>query len=107
MAESDNKAIPFYDFETSELPHYYSEFEGFELYVLGVCSCGNEGCGSAVCEIVREKDYVVFRNFRYGHSLPKDAEFKFTNENYDSVMRAIFGDIEKYKLTTGRMNKYE
>ncbi len=107
LAEADYRAIPFYDFETNELPHYYNEFEGFELYILGVCSCGVEGCGSAVCEIVREKDYVVFRNFRYGHSLPKNAEFRFTHENYDSVMKAIFEDIEKYRLTTGRVNKYK
>lgn len=107
LAEADNKAIPFYDFETNELPHYYNEFEGAELYILGVCSCGVEGCGNAVCEITQEKDCVVFQNFRYGHSLPKGTEFRFTHENYDSVMREIFEDVENYKLTTGRVNKYK
>ncbi len=107
LAESDNRAIPFYYFENDDLPHFYSEYEGFELYVLGVCSCGDAGCGSAECEIVQEKDWVVFRNFRYGHSLLEDAEFRFTHENYNSVIKAIVDEVRKYKLTTGRVNKYK
>lgn len=102
LAELDNRAIPSYDFEKNELPSGYHEND----YILGVCSCGIAGCGSAECEILREKDCVIFRNFKYGHSLPENTEFRFTHENYDSVMRSIVEDIEKYKLTTGRVNKY-
>lgn len=101
LIEADNRMIPFYFFEKNILPQGYHEND----YLLGACSCGDSGCGSAECEIVREGDYVIFRNFKYGHSLPKDAEFRFTHENYASVMKAIIEEVEKYKLASGRVNK--
>ena len=102
LIEADNQAIPFYFFDKDILPKGYHDKD----YLLGVCSCGDAGCGSVECEIIREKDCVIFRNFKYGHSLPKDAQFKFTHENYDSVMKSIIEKVKKYKLTTGRVNKY-
>lgn len=102
LIEADNQAIPFYFFEKDVLPQGYHKND----YLLGACSCGDSGCGSAECEIIREDNCVVFQNFKYGHSLPKDAEFKFSHENYDSVMRSIIEEVKKYKLNSGRVNKY-
>lgn len=102
LIEADNRAIPFYFFDKDGLPQGYHEKD----YLLGVCSCGDSGCGSAECEIFRGEDCIVFHNFKYGHSLPKDAEFRFSHENYYSVMKSIIEEVKKYKLITGRVNKY-
>jgi hypothetical protein len=61
-----------------------------EVHVVGVCSCGEAGCGCTVCRVVREGEAVVFRDF-LGPGIPRLLEtgFRFSLSNYQAVMGGI------------------
>ena len=70
---------------------------------IGVCICGQSGCGAAECRVVREGDVVVFRDFS-GNVNPKHEqkekdgrEFRVTAVNYDSVIADIMKQAADYQ----------
>ena len=97
LAEIGDNAIPYYDFENKDLPYFRYEYKGVRQYIIAVCVCGNAGCGSETCQIIKEGDYVIFRDFSSGCNLPPDAEFKFSRENYDSIISQIVERVNEYK----------
>lgn len=102
----EDKAIPYYYFweDTKDLPVQIN-YEGKKLYLLGVCICGDAGCGSTECEIEKNQDYVQFKVFypSGGYQPPEEIKFRFTSENYESVVSAIRKQAKEYKET--RENK--
>ena len=95
----DEKAIPHYYFEDdgNDLPHFF-DYENRKHHLLGVCTCGNDGCGHIACEIEKSENFVVFRVYFYGSNKhPKDVKFKFSRENYDSAIGEIKRQAKEYK----------
>lgn len=96
----EDKAIPYYYFEedTSDLPLQIN-YEGKKLYLLGVCICGDAGCGSNECEIVKDQNYVEFKVYYppRGYQPPEEIKFRFARENYESVVSEIKRQAKEYK----------
>ena len=59
--QADNKAIPYWLFEISDLPKWCPYPHNKDVTILGVCSCGEVGCGSAGCIVVKKKKEVIFK----------------------------------------------
>lgn len=98
----EDTAIPYWLFE-GDLPHfrwYYGEDDP-SIKGIGVCSCGERGCGCVECRIVREGDVVVFRDFS-ADLRPKGErkEFRVTSANYDSVIAEIMRQVADYQACT-------
>ncbi|MGD1937714.1 MAG: hypothetical protein ACFCA4_09190 [Cyanophyceae cyanobacterium] len=73
-----------------------------EKKVVAVCSCGQWGCGSVRCDVVKSWDNkVVFTEFTVDpmHSKPFDrsVKFVFLENNYDAVASSIFREVNEYK----------
>ena len=96
LVESENEAIPYWVFE-DELPSWgINKESGFRI--VGVCDCGEYGCGNTRCRVIREKDNVTFREFFVdGYINPRNIEFKFSLENYNSVISGIIKEVKNYK----------
>ncbi len=96
----EDKAIPHYYFEgnENELP-YYVNYQSKKLHLLGVCICGDSGCGSTDCEIEKDQDYVELKVFypSGGYQPPEEIKFRFARENYDSVISEIRRQAKEYK----------
>ena len=101
LEESGDKAIPYWLFEKGDLPSYFNHYRQREEHLLGVCSCGESGCGSAGCVIEKDSEHVRFGEiFVDGFTFPSDYGFQFARENYDDVMRRIGEDLRKFKEET-------
>ncbi len=104
----DETTIPYHMFE-GDLPLGYWGQDDPSIKCIGVCICGNAGCGSAECRVVREGDVFVFRHFS-GSLKPnvewkekwKEAgkEFRVTSVNYDSVIAGIMRQVADYQAST-------
>ncbi len=98
LLEADNKAIPYYYFEENDLPSYFHNYRNMKVHTIGICSCGQGGCGESTCVLEKDKDFVVLKEiFKDGFEFPKDFSFKFSRENYDSVTNEIKKLAEEYK----------
>ena len=95
----EDRTIPYWYFE-GDLPHfswYYGE-EDSSIKCIGVCSCGEAGCGCVQCRVVREGHVVIFRDFN-ADLRPKDErkEFRVTSANCDSVIADIMRQVADYQ----------
>lgn len=99
----EDKSIPYYYFDGDEndLP-LQRNFENRKLYLLGVCICGESGCGSTECEVEKNQDSVELKVFypSWGYQPPKEIKFRFSRENYDSVISEIRERAKEYKEAT-------
>ena len=105
----EDKAIPYNYFEnyyfekdTNDLPfqlNYKGKYKDKKLYLIGVCTCGEAGCGSNECEIIKDQDYVELKVFypSSGYQPPEEIKFKFARENYESVVSEIKRQAKVYK----------
>jgi hypothetical protein len=97
--------IPYYYFE-GDLPSGYWGGDDPSIKVIGVCSCGEAGCGSAECRVIREGDTVVFRDFSScvnPHVAEKEKpkkEFRVSPANYDFVIAEIMKQVTDFQLRT-------
>ncbi len=99
LLKTNNKAIPYYYFE-NDLPSYFHNYSNKEVHIIGVCSCGVDSCGNATCVLEKGESFVTFREiFKDGFEFPKDFKFKFSRENYDSVISEIRKRAKEYKET--------
>lgn len=95
----DEKAIPYYFFEDNDvdLPTFF-DYENKKFHVIGVCTCGDIGCGSTNCEIEKNENSVNLQViFPAGYKPQKDFKFKFLRENYDSIIDEIKKRAKEYK----------
>ncbi|HEY0428551.1 MAG TPA: hypothetical protein VGC76_12290 [Pyrinomonadaceae bacterium] len=95
----EDKAIPYYLFEEDEvdLPAFL-DYEKKKYHVIGVCICGDAGCGSTDCEIEKDENVVDLQViFRGGYQPPEDIKFRFSRENYDAVIGEIKHRAKEYK----------
>lgn len=98
LAETGDNAIPYYEFENGDLPYFREEYKSVRQYIIAVCVCGNSGCGSESCQIIKQGDYVIFKDFSSGCSLStENYEFIFSRENYDSVINQILKRINEFE----------
>ena len=82
--------IPWWLFK-SGLPR-----DGLDDIVVGVCSCGEPGCGSTRCDIDLGGDVVTLRRFdgdARGDGVT--AVFQFRRANFDEVIQAIMAHIHR------------
>ncbi len=95
----DEKAIPYYFFEENDTDlTTFFDYENKKYHVVGICACGDAGCGSTDCEIEKVENFVNLQViFRGGYKHPKDLKFKFSRENYDSVISEIKKRAKEYK----------
>ena len=101
LFETEERKIPYYLFE-KDLPSYHSDYENKEFHIIGVCSCGDAGCGCLGCVLKKEADFVTLQEiFNDGFRFPKDLMFRFSRENYDSVLEEILGRVREYKEING------
>lgn len=99
LAEIDCRTIPQVYFDDCEidLPKPTDSYQNRKTHLFGVCSCGIDGCGSAVCEIEKNDDFVKLKIIA-----PKEFEsstnnqFKFSRKNYESVIGEIKKQIKEY-----------
>jgi len=53
-----------------------------EVRVVGVCTCGEQGCGCTVCRVIRDGDTVVFRDvLGPGIAAVLETEYRFSQAN--------------------------
>ena len=101
----EDTLIPYYLFE-GDLPLGYWGVDDPSIKVIGVCSCGEAGCGSAECRVVREGETVVFRDFsgcvnpNVAQKQQEGKEFRITSINYDSVIANIMRQVADYQART-------
>jgi hypothetical protein len=94
--------IPYYYFE-GDLPLGYWGKDDASIKCIGVCICGEAGCGSTECRVVREGETIVFRdisscvNPRYPEK-NDGKEFRVTSDNYNSIIAEIMTEVKKYKV---------
>jgi hypothetical protein len=98
---SSDTSVPYWLFKTGVALHPLSQIgTDIETRVVAVCSCGEYGCSSISCKVVRSWDNnIVFRDFT---RVPVSANpffdpslFYFAPVNYDSVINEIFEEIRK------------
>jgi len=88
-----NLSIPYYDID-GDLPNYWDVRDPLyeELRVLGMCCCGEQGCGHVRCRVVRSEYTVTLRDFRseFESHRWEDAEsppvIVLSRANYDAVV---------------------
>ena len=94
--------IPYWIIE-DDLPYFPPNWKDHdpEIRIVTVCSCGDEGCGSTQCRVIREGDLVLFRDFDYDASAEGAKKvFRFSRHNYDAVVAEIVRQAKEY--TTNR-----
>jgi hypothetical protein len=98
-------SIPYYYFEGNLPPGYWGADDP-TIKCIGVCSCGEAGCGAAECRVVREGDVIVFRDFsscvnpKFPERHDGEKEFWITSDNYDSVIAEIMKQVTDYHART-------
>jgi hypothetical protein len=71
-------------------------------YIVGVCSCGEWGCGSTTCQVDLVDDTATFHHFDDDASADGSARsYTFSRANYDEVMRAISIEIDAHSGAQG------
>jgi hypothetical protein len=101
LLNTKHKAIPYFYFEND-----FPKSERKERYLLAVCKCGVEGCGSVTFILEKQKDFVTFREiFNHRVELPKHFEFRFLHENYDAVIKEIIAKAGEYNKQYESQNK--
>jgi hypothetical protein len=100
--------IPYYYFE-GDLPLGYWGNEDARIKRIGVCTCGEAGCGSTESLVTQEGDTLVFRNISSVINLNASdsgdgREFRITLSNYNSVIESIMSEVEKYKASIDAVN---
>jgi hypothetical protein len=96
-----DREIPFYLVEEEDLPRptdsavlqWVSNVPRYrgqlaDVRLVGVCSCGEQSCGSTVCRVVREDNAVVFRDL-LGSGIAAETEYRFSQANYKAVVKEI------------------
>jgi hypothetical protein len=99
----DEKAIPYFFFDENDvdLPTFL-DYQNKKYHVIGICTCGDVGCGSTDCEIEKDENFVnLLVIFPSGYKHPKELKFTFSRENYDSVIIEIKKRAKKYKEKDG------
>lgn len=97
LLNTNNKAIPYYYFE-EDLPSYFHSYRNKEIHIIGICSCGVGGCGDATCVLEKSEDLIIFREiFKDGYEFPENFQFKFSRQNYESVIAEIVKKGNEYK----------
>jgi hypothetical protein len=105
LVDMADTLIPFYYFE-GDLPLGYWGADDPSIKCIGVCSCGESGCGAAECRVVREGNVVVFRDFsgninpQYEQKEKNGREYRVTAANYDSVIADIMKQVADYQART-------
>ncbi|MCA1594067.1 MAG: hypothetical protein LC754_15735 [Acidobacteria bacterium] len=105
LVDLGDTLIPYYYFE-GNLPLGYWGADDPSIKVIGVCSCGEAGCGSAECRVVREGDTVAFRDFsgcvnpNVVQKKKEEKEFRVTPANYDSIIAEIIKQVADYQRRT-------
>ena len=92
---SEHIAIPYWILDDG-LPRPYS-MNRTDVRIVGVCSCGEHGCGRAQCLVACEADTIIFRNFQIDASdaanavslTERNIEFRFARANFDAVITEI------------------
>jgi len=98
LLKTEENQISHWYFEKADLESYYNEFADKTDYVIGVCSCGESGCGMLGCEISKNDAVVVMKNmFNDGKKYGDKLKFRFSRENYDDVMQRIFVIASEFK----------
>ena len=98
LLNTDDNKIPHWYFEKEDLTSYLNEFSDKTDYVIGVCSCGESGCGCLGCEVLKDNKVVWRKNiFNDGYKYPRNLKFQFSRENYDEVMQKIFTIAKKFR----------
>ncbi len=104
LIDSGNEPIPYYFFlSENEWPAYDTRSETLASgsRIVTVCSCGDVGCGHTECEISREGETVVFRNFKYDVGAEgQKIQFRFMAENYETVLAEIILKAHEYERRT-------
>jgi hypothetical protein len=79
--------------DTIGVPYYYLEnglrpltVRGEEYRIITCCNCGEAGCGSVVCKVVEDGEFVVFDDFQFSECSPT---FRFSAANFKQVMAEI------------------
>jgi hypothetical protein len=81
-------AFPFW-IVVDDLPRFppHGESREPESRIVCCCSCGEYGCGHTRCQVVRESDEVVIRDFDLDVSREgRGKVFRFPLANYSSVV---------------------
>jgi hypothetical protein len=98
---SEHTAIPYWLFE-GDLPHFsrYLAEDDPTIKVIGVCSCGEGGCGCVECHVIRANDIVMFRDFQPDLRWKEaQKDFMFTASNYDSVITEIMEKVAEHQTS--------
>lgn len=99
LKEIDSRTIPQYYFENTEndLPKPSDNYQNKKIHLFGVCSCGIDDCGSAICEINKSNNLVNLEiKLPEKYNSETDYKFAFSRENYDAVIQDIKEQIKKY-----------
>ena len=99
LTEIGSRTIPQFYFENFEndLPKPSDSYQNKKVHLFGVCSCGIDGCGSAICEINKSKDLVSLEiKVPEAYKSPTNYQFTFSRENYDAVIGEIKKQIKEY-----------
>jgi hypothetical protein len=105
LVDLGDTLIPYYYFE-GDLPLGYWGASDPSIKCIGVCSCGESGCGAAECRVVREGNVIVFRDFssninpKYEKKEKDGREYRVTAANYDSVIANIMKQVADYQART-------
>jgi hypothetical protein len=101
---SSGTSVPYWLFKTGVALHPLNRIgTDMEKRVVAVCSCGEYGCSSMSCNIVRSwDDNIVFRDFERvpfsSNPFFDPSLFYFSPINYDSVISEIFEEIHKFRI---------
>jgi hypothetical protein len=99
-----DREVPFYLAEEDDLPRptdsavlqWVSNVPPYrermaEVRVVGVCDCGEQGCGGTVCRVVRDGEAVVLRDISgSGIAAVSGTEYRFSEANYQAVVKEIW-----------------
>ena len=98
LLKTNENEIPHWYFDKEEFSSYYSDFHKKTFHLIGVCSCGESGCGQLGCEVVKEEDFIILENlFNDGFRYKPELKFTFSRGNYNEVIRKMFLFSEKFR----------
>ena len=107
LVGSSDTSIPYWMFK-DDLPYRSgSNKKHNPLRIVSVCACGESGCGSTECKVLREGDTVVFRDFGFIAS-PEGRKkvFRFSAANYEAVISDVLKRVSEYKAAPNkRLNR--